>query len=30
VKSEMESVYELAVPLVVDVGIGKNWMEAKP
>jgi len=23
-------VYPLAVPLVVDVGIGKNWMEAKP
>ena len=30
VKEEMESVAELAVPLVVDVGIGKNWMEAKP
>jgi len=30
VKEEMESVYELAVPLVVDVGAGKNWMEAKP
>lgn len=30
VRSEMESVHELAVPLVVDVGFGRNWMEAKP
>ncbi|HKG22919.1 MAG TPA: DNA polymerase, partial [Blastocatellia bacterium] len=30
VRKEMESVYELAVPLVVDIGVGKNWMEAKP
>ena len=30
VRAEMESAYELAVPLVVDVGVGKNWMEAKP
>jgi len=30
VKNEMECVCELAVPLVVDVGVGKNWMEAKP
>ena len=30
VKAEMESACELAVPLVVDVGVGKNWMEAKP
>jgi DNA polymerase-1 len=30
VKQEMESVYEMAVPLLVDVGAGKNWMEAKP
>ena len=30
VRAEMESVAELAVPLVVDVGVGKNWMEAKP
>ena len=28
VKSEMESAYELAVPLVVDMGTGKNWLEA--
>ncbi|MFY9555930.1 MAG: DNA polymerase I [Blastocatellia bacterium] len=30
VREEMETVHPLAVPLVVDVGIGKNWMEAKP
>lgn len=30
VREEMESVAELDVPLVVDVGVGKNWMEAKP
>jgi DNA polymerase-1 len=30
VREEMESVHELAIPLVVDVGVGKNWMEAKP
>jgi DNA polymerase-1 len=29
VKSEMENVYELAVPLVVDVGTGPNWRDAK-
>lgn len=27
IKDIMESVYELQVPLVVDVGIGTNWME---
>jgi len=30
VRDEMESVHRLAVPLVVDVGVGDNWMEAKP
>jgi len=30
VRSEMESVHELTVPLVVDVGVGRNWVEAKP
>jgi DNA polymerase-1 len=30
VRAEMESVYRLAVPLVVDVGVGRNWMETKP
>jgi DNA polymerase-1 len=29
VKHHMESVTELAVPLVVDVGIGDNWLDAK-
>ena len=29
VKHEMESVYGLEVPLVVDVGTGQNWKDAK-
>ncbi|MBL8217851.1 MAG: DNA polymerase I [Bryobacterales bacterium] len=29
VKREMEGVYELAVPLVVETGIGENWRDAK-
>jgi DNA polymerase-1 len=29
VKREMESVRELAVPLVVDIGVGDNWRDAK-
>ncbi len=29
VKHEMEHAAELSVPLVVDIGIGKNWMETK-
>ena len=29
VKTEMENVYELSVPLVVDVGSGPNWRDAK-
>src|SRR4029434_1687829 len=28
-KREMESAVELDVPLVVDAGIGDNWMDAK-
>ena len=28
-KEEMESVAEMAVKLSVDVGVGKNWLEAK-
>ncbi len=28
-KSEMENVYALEVPLVVEVGIGDNWRDAK-
>jgi len=30
VREEMQTVYELDVPLVVDIGTGRNWMEAKP
>ncbi len=29
VKKEMQSVYPLSVPLVVDVGTGPNWRDAK-
>ena len=29
VKSEMEGAAALSVPLVVDVGVGKNWLETK-
>jgi DNA polymerase-1 len=28
IKSEMESAYKLAVPLVVELGEGNNWLEA--
>ena len=28
IKEEMENVFELKVPLVVDLGAGKNWLEA--
>jgi len=28
IKTEMEGAYELAVPLEVEVGVGKNWLEA--
>jgi len=30
VRHTMESAFALSVPLTVDVGIGKNWKEAKP
>ena len=29
VKSEMENVQRFEVPLVVDVGVGDNWRDAK-
>jgi DNA polymerase-1 len=29
VKYEMENAAQLSVPLVVDLGVGKNWMETK-
>ena len=28
VKQEMENVCKLRVPLLVDIGIGDNWLEA--
>lgn len=28
IKHEMENAYQLAVPLVVDMGVGDNWLEA--
>ena len=28
IKTEMENAYKLAVPLVVDMGMGNNWLEA--
>ena len=30
VKETMEQVARLDVPLVVDLGVGENWMDAKP
>ncbi len=30
VKAAMEKAAELAVPLVVEIGVGENWVDAKP
>jgi DNA polymerase-1 len=29
VRTHMENVVELLVPLVVDIGVGSNWLDAK-
>jgi len=29
VRDQMENAAELSVPLVVDIGVGKNWLETK-
>jgi len=29
VRREMEGAYDLKVPLLVDVGVGDNWRDAK-
>ncbi|HET6797476.1 MAG TPA: DNA polymerase, partial [Gemmatimonadales bacterium] len=29
VRSHMENVVQLQVPLVVDIGVGANWLDAK-
>jgi len=29
VRREMEGAAELSVPLVVDIGVGENWLDAK-
>ena len=28
VKNEMENAFELKVPLIVDIGQGKHWLDA--
>ena len=28
IKHEMENAYKLSIPLLVDIGTGKNWLEA--
>ena len=28
IKSEMENAYKLSIPLIVDMGLGENWLEA--
>jgi len=29
VRAEMEGAAQLAVPLVVDIGVGPNWLDTK-
>jgi DNA polymerase I-like protein with 3'-5' exonuclease and polymerase domains len=29
VRTSMETVVKLEVPLVVDIGVGPNWLDAK-
>jgi DNA polymerase-1 len=29
VKHEMENAVDLSVPLVVEIGVGSNWLETK-
>ena len=28
VKKEMENAYKLEIPLIVEIGVGNNWLEA--
>ena len=28
IKQEMENAFKMVVPLVVEIGIGQNWLEA--
>ena len=30
IKQAMETAFSLDVPLIVDIGVGDNWMAAKP
>jgi len=28
IKNEMEQAYKMSIPLIVDLGEGRNWLEA--